>query len=252
MKIPKAAIRHAIEEYPREACGVIVGRKYYPCRNIATTPSEHFIMSPADYKAALEHGEVRALFHSHPDYPATPSEADRASCEESGVPWLIASIVDGRHVGEEYLEPCGYEAPLIGRAFYHGVHDCLAIILDYYKRERGIDLGKYEREDGWWDNGKDYYRELLPRAGFVQVSGQPQHGDVILMQIRSPVPNHAAIFLADGKLTTEPNHYPAPGCILHHLYGQDSRRDMYGGYWLEKTVGVWRYENGSAVRQTRE
>ena len=249
MKIPKEAIRHAESEYPRESCGLIVKGRYRPCRNIASTPSEHFIMSPADYKATAALGDIQAVVHSHPDYPARPSDADRAACEESGVPWLILSVIDGKFVDSELLEPCGYQAPLIGRVFSHGVHDCLAVILDYYKRERGVDLGNYEREDEWWNKGKDYYRELLPKAGFIQVSGTPQQGDVILMQIRSPVPNHAAVYLADGILKTEPQHYPAPGCIVHHMYGQDSRRDVYGGYWAEKTVGVWRYENSSIVRE---
>ncbi|MEN5288552.1 Mov34/MPN/PAD-1 family protein, partial [Stenotrophomonas lactitubi] len=37
---------HAAAEYPRECCGLIVatagGEAYVACRNVATTPSEHF------------------------------------------------------------------------------------------------------------------------------------------------------------------------------------------------------------------
>lgn len=251
-KASRAAIEaHAISEYPRECCGLLVraGRKeiYFPCLNTATTPSEHFRLSPADYAAAEDLGNILAVVHSHPDYPAAPSEADRISCEASGLPWHILEVRKGDddvvRAGELVsFAPVGYQAPLIGRAFSHGVSDCLSIILDFYRREMGIELGNYEREDGWWDRGGNLYLDNLPAAGFVQV-GQLQHGDLVLMQIRSPVPNHAAIYLADGVLKTEPEHYPSAGSILHHLYNRDSKRDVYGGYWSEVTVGYWRHRD---------
>ncbi|MGB7645054.1 MAG: Mov34/MPN/PAD-1 family protein [Pseudomonas fluorescens] len=244
-----AIARHAVADYPHECCGLLIRerhkRVYVPCRNTASTPSEHFRLAPEDYAAAEERGDILAVVHSHPDCPATPSEADRVACEASGLPWHIVEVRtddDGQVRTGEWASctPNGYQAPLIGRAFAHGVHDCLSIILDYYRRELGIELGDYPREDGWWDKGGNLYLDNLPAAGFVQVS-QLQQGDIVLMQIRSPVPNHAAIYLADGVLQSEPEHYPAPGSILHHLYGRDSKRDTYGGYWGEVTVSFWRH-----------
>lgn len=255
-KANRAAIeQHALAEYPKECCGLLVreGRKevYVACRNTASTPSEHFRLAPEDYAAAEDRGRVLAVVHSHPDYPAAPSEADRVSCEASGLPWHILEVRkgdDGELRAGELVSftPEGYEAPLIGRMFAHGVHDCLSIILDFYRREMGIDLGDYEREDGWWDKGGNLYLENLPDAGFEKVSTLA-HGDIVLMQIRSPVPNHAGIYLADGVLKTEPEHYPAPGSILHHLYGRDSKRDTYGGYWGEVTVSYWRHRGALTI-----
>jgi len=78
-----AAIAHALAEYPRESCGLVVvvkGReRYWPCRNVATTPSDHFVMNEKDYAAADDAGEVTMLVHSHPDAHAQPSEADRVA-----------------------------------------------------------------------------------------------------------------------------------------------------------------------------
>ena len=246
-----SAIKHAELSYPKESCGVVVGGKYTPIRNDATTPEEHFVFNTQDYKEALLSGEVEYVIHSHPNTSSNPSDADRLGCEESGVPWIIISVgigADGSPAYHDHKEfsPNGWEAPLIGRDFSHGVLDCLTIVLDYYKRERGIDLGHFEREDGWWDNGKDYYRELLPKAGFVEVDSL-QQGDVVLMQIRAPVPNHAAIYLEDGVLETEDCH-ATPHSILHHLYGRQSCRDVYGGFWQEKTVSIWRYRGGDYYR----
>lgn len=249
-KATRTAIeQHALAEYPRECCGLIIreNRKqlYVPCRNTAATPSEHFRLAPEDYAAAEDRGEVLAVVHSHPDHSAMPSDADRVACEASGIPWHIVEVRkgadDGVAVGELYsFVPAGYEAPLIGRPFHHGVLDCLTLIQDYYRREMGILLPQYEREDEWWNKGQNLYLDHYEAAGFYPVNDLRQ-GDLVLLQIRAPVPNHGAIYLADGMLRTEPGHHPAPGTILHHLYGHDSKRDVYGGYWAENTRMVLRH-----------
>lgn len=242
-----AARQHAEEEYPRESCGVLIDGQYRRCHNVASTPSEHFRIAGAEWAALLDEGEITAVIHSHPDHPPTPSEADLVACEETGLPWWIIGVDAGKAGPAKLVSPTGYRAPLVGREFAHGVLDCLTLLLDYYRRERGIELGNYERADGWWTRGESLYLRHLPAAGFREVvRGQPsgpelQEGDIILMQIRAAEPNHAGIYLADGTLSSEPGLWPQPGCILHHLYERLSTRDPYGGYWLEKTVGVWRY-----------
>lgn len=235
--------RHAEKEYPNEACGLVVVRqgreKYRPCKNFALD-SEHFIISAQDYAEAEEQGDIVAVVHSHPDAPATPSEADKVSCEVSGLVWHIVSVdsINGIPTASELvaLEPCGYRAPLVGRQFFHGVLDCYSLIRDWYQQTRGIVLKQFDRADDWWNDGKsDLYTQGFPEAGFVSVGSEAelQEGDVLLMQIRSNngVPNHAAIYLGDGL-------------ILHHLHGRLSSRDVYGGYWREVTRQIVRYNGG--------
>jgi len=95
-----AAIRdHAQAVYPRESCGVVIvvtGKPVYvPCANLADSPGQYFVMAPADYMAAEDRGEVIRIVHSHPDVSAQPSEADRVSCEVTGLPWLIVNWPTG-------------------------------------------------------------------------------------------------------------------------------------------------------------
>jgi proteasome lid subunit RPN8/RPN11 len=232
------AIRaHAVADYPREACGLVAvmkGReRYISCRNLATTPSEHFILSPEDYAHAEEKGELVAVVHSHPDVPARPSEADRVACEASGLPWVIVAVAKddgGQVVAGELVEiaPERYQAPLVGRPFAHGVLDCYTLVCDFYARELDITLPDFQREDGWWDRGLNLYFDNFKQADCEPITGPMRRGDIILMAIRSRVANHAAVYLGDGTM-------------LHHLYGRLSSRDVYGGMWAEKTMLVVRH-----------
>ncbi|WP_447982200.1 C40 family peptidase [Achromobacter kerstersii] len=250
-----AAIRaHAVAEYPRECCGLVVmqGRRetYAPCRNLASG-TDHFVMSPEDYAQAEDSGRITAVVHSHPDAPATPSEADRVACEATGLPWFIVAVaqVEGGHVVSGDLAgfaPEGYSAPLLGRPFAHGVLDCYSLIRDWYARERGITLQDFRRDDGWWESDKegDLYMDHYAEAGFRPLANDEQlaMGDVVLMQIRSDRANHAGVYIGSAALQEDRGLHPVPDAMLHHLYGRDSERVVYGGYWREATRLVLRYK----------
>lgn len=241
--IKTAIAEHAIAEYPRECCGLVIeefeGEVYVPCPNTAATPFEHFVLAASDFAAAEDRGEIVAVVHSHPGASAAPSVADKAMCEVSGIDrWIIVALgvqADGSIGVDDWCEfgPSGYVAPLLHREFVHGVHDCYSIIRDWYRIERGIDLPDFVRADEWWKDGKsDLYGDHYREAGFVDVgvSVDFEVGDVLLMQIRSKndVPNHAGIYLGDGLM-------------LHHMHGQLSRRVVWGGVWAHCLRSVLRY-----------
>lgn len=240
----KAAIAaHAIAEYPREAVGLVTSvagvETYVPCANQAATPTEHFVLAGEDYACAEDMSEIVALVHSHPGASARPSSADKAMCEQSGIPrWVIVSLgvqADGSIAVDDWCEfgPSGYVAPLIGRQFAHGVHDCYSIVRDWYRLERGVELPDFERRDDWWDDGhSSLYLDNYRAAGFEDVGpgAELRVGDVLLMQIRSHngVPNHAGVYLGDGH-------------FLHHMHGRLSGRAVWGGMWAQCLRTVLRY-----------
>jgi len=226
------AITHP--DKPQERCGAIVqdgeGQRLIECANIAENPCEEFRFAPEEWAYLNVDYEVVALWHTHPNSTAEPTQADRVYIESTGLPWHIVSWPQGGH---SYTEPTGYEAPYVGRTFVHGVLDCYALCRDWYKRELGIDLPNDERDEMWWTKGQNLYLDGFEKNGFVSIGKDVrklQRGDGILMQILSPVPNHAAVYLGDGK-------------ILQHEYGRLSRIVTYGGYWLKHSTHFLRHHS---------
>ncbi len=245
------ACAHAVVEFPRESCGLIVqgldgSEWYHPCRNAAVTPSEHFVLPPEDWDAAEQTGDVIAVVHSHPGHPARPSEGDLASCEATEIEWIIIRTdrdeVSGQITATEThsWRPSGWRAPLLGRSFHYGVLDCWALARDWYQEEMGIDLSKVPLDrgvDGWWNDPASTFSpyedpENMAKLGFVRIDGPPsRRGDLIVMQVRSRAgkPNHVGVLVDDQR-----------GIMLHHLYNALSERTVYGGYWQETTRFVLR------------
>ena len=250
MKLTKslknAIAEHAWADYPNECCGLIIDGKYQPCDNISHDPANSFEIDPSQ----LIDDNIQAIVHSHPNGIPEPSEIDRVQMGLHGVVWVIVGL--GVHSdGEQYCnikshKPKAYQAPLIGREYYHGTQDCYSLVRDYYERELGITLPDFERKDAWWEdpNHAPLYEKNFEKAGFLQVHDLQKH-DVILCRVgRTHHVNHALIYLGDGKLKSE----KAPkvigdNLVLHHPHGRLSVREIYGESWQKRTAMIVRYNN---------
>lgn len=215
--------------YPREACGLIVaiGKKmrFVACTNTSHVPNEQFVLAPEDWMRAADMGEVIALWHSHPNGNCQPSEADRAGCEASQVPWLISALVKDAesftHFGPELTEPDGFKADYVGRPYVFGIFDCMSLVNDFYEREYGIQIERFPelRQMEWWRHGFNHFGDNYASQGFVAVTDDSwQEGDLLMFSVDSEVPNHVAL-------------YVTADIILHHVIGRLSRKDSLGGFW---------------------
>lgn len=232
--IIEAVRAHAATCAPAECCGVAIvvrGKlRYMPCRNDYPANAEDaFLINADDYARAEDLGTVVAIVHSHVGIPPVPSMADKVGIEAHGLPWLIVNHPVGTW---SVNAPEGYQAPLIGRPFVHGVLDCYSLVRDHYRVARGIDLPDYPREYLWWEKpGVNLYLDHFDEAGFVRIGeAEMQPHDAILMQAGADRPNHAAIYLGDNL-------------ILHHFFGRLSSRDIWGGYWRKCATHFLRHRS---------
>jgi len=103
-----ALIRHARENAPLEACGMLAGRdgkvlRFHPMTNADNSP-EHFTLVPTEQFAVAKQiradgHEALAVYHSHPASPARPSEEDIRLAFAGDILYVILSLMDpGRPV----------------------------------------------------------------------------------------------------------------------------------------------------------
>lgn len=230
-KIKLEIMRHAKDEYPREACGVITQKsrvqKYHRIKNVHPEPENHFEMDACEYAEACEHGEVIAIFHTHCGDGATtlPSAHDTCICDEMGVTWIIVSLPEG---DMRFVEP--QSRPLTGRPWSLGSYDCWGLVMAWHK-EHGVTLNDFRKPYEWWkpEHGENLYEENYLKEGFLPTNQEPKPGDMIMMQLQSGVINHAGIYVGENQL-------------LHHAYGKLSRLDIYSGWYQEHTRLIVRHK----------
>ena len=228
-----AALKHAKEQDPKESVGVLIVIKgkeqYYPCNNLSTYSQQCFILDPEDYVKADALGEITAIVHSHPVTPPSPSQADKVSCEQSGLKW---HIVNPKTEMWGYCEPTGYKPPLIGRQWVWGVTDCWSLVRDYYRENKNIILRDWERPTTPEEFIKNpMFEKCAADTGFAELKPDDklQNGDLLFMSILANGLNHVAVFI-DGD-------------VLHHLADRLSTKEPYNQWLLKCTGKRYRYVN---------
>ena len=123
---------------------------------------------------------------------------------------IFVTIGDTKNFSEVFIPNRYFEnAKNEGRPFLHGIFDCYTLVRDYYKRNFDIYLPtNIQRDWEWWNKGQNLYVENAKDCSFEEAEDIKKY-DILVMKINSPVPNHAAIYLGEGK-------------ILHHMAGKFS------------------------------
>jgi proteasome lid subunit RPN8/RPN11 len=226
-------IQHAIEEAPKESCGLLIDGTYVRCENLADDPEHRFMIDPEKVLDARLSGKLQAIIHSHPNGPDGASKIDMEQQAEGEIPWGIVLLPAKAKPELFFWGDTLPQAPYEGRVFRHGVADCYALVRDWYRQERGIILPITPRDPEWWSQGQNVIQEHLDMAGYfegfyeVPVDQNLEVGDVLLAKVGAGVINHSGVYLGNGL-------------VLHHLSNRLSRKDVLGP-WLRFVVKAMRH-----------
>jgi proteasome lid subunit RPN8/RPN11 len=131
---------HAAAEYPRECCGILLGRTHsgrvetlhaLPAKNLADPARLHdrYTIDPlavlhADRQASQLALDIIGFYHSHPDHPATPSPTDLAAAWPHYV-YLILTVA-GASRPCSFPETSAWQLPFDGPPMRElAIHDCI-------------------------------------------------------------------------------------------------------------------------------
>lgn len=241
-----AAMKHAESEYPNECVGVIsLDGEYIPLKNVSRTPTTHFSLSEEDdakYGTLDDDGnpQVAAIMHSQcyargeiNPLLIGPSKADMEQCLATQCTWGLVGCIEGIAEEPVYFGEFLLDTPLLARKFVPQVTDCFNFIRSFYWQVYQIKLPEFPRDWNWWINGGNLYEEGFTKAGFEKIDmADLAPGDIVLAQLRSPVPNHAVVILDDGLMA----HHPQQMLSVREPFGrwrtfavQAIRHKSFGG-----------------------
>jgi proteasome lid subunit RPN8/RPN11 len=117
--IVTAMVAHCLQDAPLEACGLLGGvapvvASFYPLRNVSRSETRY----DADTRDLIEAvqalrgrgEEILALYHSHPQWAAVPSQTDLRENHYGDVPRIIVSLLGPEpEVRIWRLDPHSYE-----------------------------------------------------------------------------------------------------------------------------------------------
>jgi cell wall-associated NlpC family hydrolase len=228
--IEAEAKRHAVEEFPKESCGIVFNGEYIRLENKSEEPEKHFKIDATDYvKYELLDGEIEAIVHSHTTDHPQPSKSDMEEQITLRVPWGIVVV----HKKSKYSRIYWWgdelpKQPLVGRPFVYGAQDCYTLTRDFYWNEFDYKLPNVPREWAWWWKGQDVFVDEIPHDDLKLVEDL-KVGDMLYFAIRADVANHCGVYLGSGL-------------ILHHLVDRLSRREPLGP-WQKNLTHIWRLKD---------
>lgn len=201
-----AAMRsHAEKEWPRESVGVIdVEGVYHPLENRSRQPRKRWWLRRSD----LAPWRNAPIVHSHPNGWPCPSKRDMKAQITLGVPFGIVPVTDAG-AADPFFWPDAMK-PYLGRPYRHGVTDCLQLVRDWLKRERGIEVPPFAY--GWQERG-DLFSEGIRELGWELIEPMAAvAGDVVLLGRGRAT--HCGVLLEDGRLLHHPGMKPYdPTCL---------------------------------------
>ena len=253
--------------------------KAIPCQNISPNPSEHFVISPLDLAEIKKTSTLLGYYHSHLDNHAYKlSKYDRLVSSRLNLYSIIYCIKTDKF--NDFQPHVNDFISYLGRPFVTGIFDCYTLVQDYYRHELNIKLTDpldsvrkiYEVKEGAscpqalkpfydsWDFSDPNELENIIRLrydimNFGEISqkivngawllehflaskfnkvNNIRKGDVILVNLpigntRPTFPTHCLISLGGNE-------------VIHHPYGKESERLLYGKYLNRETMHVLRHE----------
>jgi len=206
--IKKKIRTHAVEEKPKECCGLIIstddGLSTYKTKN-SSLLSNFFKVDPHDYLSATRLGKIVAVYHSHTDDNETFSEFDKFNSVSHGLTYILYSLKNNAltQFSPEYSTFNAY----VGRKFEIGKTDCFGLVKDFYEFELNIKMGSFYRDEKFKLHLEEYFNMFLKNFGFYTVEANClQKYDCIFFGKRpgSSPPHHMGLYLGDDLILHQP------------------------------------------------
>lgn len=193
------AIRHAEDEFPKEACGAVIDNVYVPFPNDAEDPEQSFIINSPKFFTYYSLDKIQAVIHSHNNQPHASKE-DQQHQKNIELPYIILNMKYGKLEDVFFFGFDKVKVPFEGRPFHFGCWDCLTLVRDYYKQYYKIDLPNPPRDFDFVKNEELLFEKYLNDLPLLQIDKEDiEVGNVLFYTWKNKI-CHVGIYLGDNKV----------------------------------------------------
>lgn len=239
-EIKKEIKEHALDEFPKECCGLIVpkdgGYKIVKCRNLFNSENKFFI--DPDIFNHYDNRNFTIVYHSHThEKYADFSEEDKLTSNKIKKDFLMYNVINDEF---KYYEPKDVIIPILNRIFFPPIFDCATLVVDYYKQILNIDF-KIKNHTSYYLNG--HFEDFFIDNGFKEVKSVRKH-DIILNKngasskhvfCRASIVNSDNTLITYGeiKIGSHPNKFSSR---LYQQISEEKNLNELKDYKLEKII----------------
>ena len=243
-KIKEKIKKHALEEAPRECCGLIMLHDNqvdaYPCKNMSSLPEIHFKISPSDYIKYSSVGKIEAIYHSHPKGTEGFSLADKQNYNATKERFILYSLENDKFEDSHTQK----NEEFLGLEFKPGVSDCMALAEKYFSKKFNHPVTYSEI---WPD--ENYYKKDDGSLNFKKIISKFKSFGFDLVK---PTPSTAELLKEHDVLVTLNNDegffglkchlaiYTGNDSALYQPVTKTSRLVSFTGYLSKNTIMVFR------------
>lgn len=242
--IKKAIRDHAVEQDPKECCGLLYEKEGQiesrACENISADTSRYFVINPRDYLHTSSLGKIKATYHSHTNKVEEFSVTDKLNSKRHKIDYVLYNtnfntfrLYSHKNSSVSFLD----------EEFTWGKHDCISLVQDYLKEEANVDfkLSKLlkERTSDWPNRTPEALSETLElnlKKGLKRIK---------INSVDDIIKNDVICFLLRKNETQLPyDHFAI--CtgereMFHHINGGYPVSQNITNFYFKRIANVYRY-----------
>ena len=229
--------QQALGNPQEEVCGLILKNSLeevsvLACENIHEDKKEAFVISPEIFLNILNKGyQILAVYHSHVNYTAQPSQADLRQSESLCLPFVVYSVrYDDFYV---HIPKSSTIKSLLGRRYVDGLQNCITLVVDFYRKNYKFKFDNFnfylKREGNDWGisfNKLLEVKNVFKKNNFSKIKKiNVEHGDLVIFQ-RARNQVHLGVCLENEKIL----HHPFHGLSVESFFNEEIKENLHSVY----------------------
>ena len=233
-KFHKDIVSHSKSKPDEEVCGFVILNpdltvSAEPAINENPDKKDCFEISSKKFIDYKLNKKILGIYHSHPRSDESPSERDKKISEETGIPYLIYSLLTKKFF--LYYPESYSPVELLGRPYIKGFYECTCLFKDYFNVKLGINITRWH--DNYWltesDEEANETLDIILNKNLNKINLQEiKKHDVIVFQVKKNKRKHVGIYLG--------NDY-----FIHQCGGGLSQKQFLDNRWQQKIKGAYRH-----------